>query len=196
MSTTNNNSDHQEEQPAGWGWRASNRDPKKFPWRIATLVLLFVASGLVYMLNTSGSRSQSEMDDQYRTIVQLRDELRYLKIENSRIKDELDVLSDPDVVKIPLMNSDDYEAYALVYRNPQNQEVYLDPTRLPVTEPEMQYQLWLLTDEGAVDLGTVLTGEIGFQQMKNSDQTGRFLITQEPAGGSDRPDLDRLVVEE
>lgn len=196
MSTTNSNIDHQEEQPAGWGWRASNRDPKKFPWRIATLVLLFVASGLLYMLNTAGSRSQSEIDDQYRTIVQLREELRDLEIENSRMKDELDVLSDPDVVKIPLMNSGDDEEYALVYRNPHNQEVYLDPTSLPSTEPEMQYQLWLLTDEGSVDLGTVLTGDIGFQRMKNSDQDGRFLITLEPAGGSDQPDLERLVVEE
>lgn len=196
MSTTNSNIDHQGEQPAGWGWRASNRDPKKFPWRIATLVLIFVASGLLYMLNTAGSRSQSEIDDQYRTIVQLREELRDLEIENSRMKDELDVLSDPDVVKIPLMNSGDDEEYALVYRNPHNQEVYLDPTSLPSTEPEMQYQLWLLTDEGSVDLGTVLTGDIGFQRMKNSDQDGRFLITLEPAGGSGQPDLERIVVEE
>src|SRR5690606_28976340 len=141
----------------------------------------------LYMLNTAGSRSQSEIDDQYRTIVQLREELRDLEIENSRLKDELDVLSDPDVVKIPLMNSGDDEEYALVYRNPHNQEVYLDPTSLPSTEPEMQYQLWLLTDEGSVDLGTVLTGDIGFQRMKNSDQDGRFLITLEPAGGSDQP---------
>ena len=134
------------------------------------------------------------MEIQQDKIAALRDQVRDIGIENTKLTDQLSVVSDPDFTRIRLNSypvSNDF--YALVYWNQENHQVYLDPTSLPATDEEMQYQLWRADRQHSVDLGTVLTGDIGFQQMKNTSQANSFIITLETIGGSDLPIEERII---
>ena len=134
------------------------------------------------------------MEIQQDKIAALRDQVRDIGIENTKLTDQLSVVSDPDFTRIRLNSYPKAnEFFALVYWNQENHQVYLDPTSLPAIDEEMQYQLWRADRQHSVDLGTVLTGDIGFQQMKNTSQANSFIITLEPIGGSDLPIEERII---
>ncbi|HLU93327.1 MAG TPA: anti-sigma factor [Membranihabitans sp.] len=174
--------------------RQARRDPSNFPWRVATFVLLLTASGLIFFLNTTKKNFSTQMEIQQDKIAALRDQLRDIEIENRKLTDQLSVVSDPDFTRIRLNSYPKAnEFFALVYWNQENHQVYLDPTSLPAIDEEMQYQLWRADRQHSVDLGTVLTGDIGFQQMKNTPTANAFVITLEPIGGSALPIEERII---
>lgn len=193
MSESKNKSDSNQKPGSESGSKTIKRDPNLFPWRLATLVLLLTASVLFYFLNTIGKSHQEEIEVQMENIRQVRNQLKDTEIVNDRLIEQLQVITRPDVERFLLSaTSSDDQHYALVYRNLNNQEIYIDPTPLPDPGLEKQFQLWAITRNEAMDLGTVLTGDIGFQQMKNSDSDS-FFLTLEPAGGSESPNLDEII---
>lgn len=193
MSESKNKADSNQKSGPETGNKSVKRDPNLFPWRLATLVLLLTASVLFYLLNTIGKSHQEEIDIQMENIRQIRDQLKETEIANDRLTGQLLVITNPDVDRFQLSaTSTDDQYYALVYRNESNQEIYIDPTQLPEPESGTQYQLWAVSENESVDLGTVLTGDIGFQQMNNSDSESYFL-TLEPAGGSKTPNLNQII---
>lgn len=175
------------------GGKSIKRDPNIFPWRLATLVLLLTASVLLYFLNSIGKSHQEEIDVQMESIRQLRDQLKDSEIANERLSEQLQVIANPNVDRIQLSSttSDDHH-YAMLYRNRSRHVIYIDPTQLPEPRSGKQYQLWGISGNKTVDMGTVLTGDIGFQQMKHTDSDS-FFLTLEPAGGSDEPNLEHII---
>ncbi len=175
--------------------RISGRDPSKFPWRIAATLLLVVSCGLLYFLITLEDDYKSEIDNQRNSIVQLEDRLNDLSRKFSDQKNQLAVVSSPSTLKIPLRTANgEGGENALVFWDPSNEKVFLDPEQLPAVKDNQQYQLWALKDNQPIDLGTVLKGDFGFQQMKNTPEADAFAITLEPLGGSKQPTLEELKV--
>lgn len=179
-----------------WRIKKPRRDPANFPWRVATFVLLFVSCGLIYYLNTVGQNRQDDIEAQWETISGLQREVRDLENANAKFSDQLDVLTSPHFDRIMLSGkSGDTGTHAWIYRNRKTKEVFLDPTALPPPEEGNQYQLWSEVEGNVESLGTVLTGDIGFQQMENASGDGLFFITIEPVGGSAEPTMDQTVVQ-
>jgi len=57
------------------------------------------------------------------------------------------------------------------------------------------YQLWAIGEEGPVGIGLVNPGErLSLQQMALAQGAQAFAITIEPKGGSESPNLEKLVV--
>lgn len=175
--------------------KPKHRDPSKFPWRIAATLLLLVSCGLLYFLITLEDDYKAEIDSQRDNIAQLQDRLDGLEQESSEQKDQLAVVTSPSTLKIPLNPaSGEGQENAIVFWDASNQNVYLNPEDLPTVDADQQYQLWALKDNQPTDLGIVLKGEIGFQQMKNAAEADAFAITLEPLGGSEQPTLEQLKV--
>ena len=175
------------------GGKSFKRDPNMFPWRLATLVLLLTASVLLYFLNTIGKSHQEEIDVQMESIRQLQDRLKDSEIANERLSEQLQVITNPHVDRLQLSTtSTNDHHYGMLYRNRSQEVIFIDPTQLPEPESGKQYQLWGVSGNKTVDMGTVLTGDIGFQQMKHTDFDS-FFLTLEPAGGSDEPNLEHII---
>lgn len=175
--------------------KISARDPSKFPWRMAATLLLVVSCGLLYFLITLEDDYKFEIDTQRNQIVQLEDKLSDLSRKNSDQRTQLAVVSSPTALKIPLRTANDHgEENALVFWDPSNEKVFLDPGQLPAAPDNQQYQLWALKNNQPIDLGTVLKGDFGFQQMKNTPEADAFAITLEPLGGSEQPTMEQLKV--
>nr|WP_246535292.1 MULTISPECIES: anti-sigma factor [Litoribacter] len=66
---------------------------------------------------------------------------------------------------------------------------------LGVLDPDQDYQLWAIGEDGPVGIGLINATQIGLlQQMDAVTAAGAFAITIEPKGGSETPTLEKLVV--
>lgn len=175
--------------------KSPRRDPSNFPWRIAATILLLVSCGLLYFLITLEDDYKAEIESQRNNIVNLQSKMDNLSNEMANQQDQLAIISSPSILKISLNAANgEGQENALVFWDSSNQSVYLDPQRLPSLDDDHQYQLWALKNNQPTDLGTVLKGDIGFQQMKNATDADAFAITLEPLGGSEQPTLEELKV--
>lgn len=175
--------------------KPSGRDPSKFPWRLAATLLLVVSCGLLYFLITLEDDYKSEIENQKNHIVQLEDKLNVLSRKYSDQKNQITVISSPSTLKIPLTAANGQGGeHALVFWDPSNGKVFLDPDQLTDVNENQQYQLWAFKANQPIDLGTVLKVEFGFQQMKNIQEADAFAITIEPLGGSKQPTMEQLKV--
>ena len=87
------------------------------------------------------------------------------------------------------------EASATVFWNKRSNEVFLNPSSLPPTPADKQYQLWAIVDGQPVDLGVLSADKNGgLLKMKEIENASAFAITLEPAGGSPSPTLDQMYV--
>jgi len=169
-------------------------DPSIFPWRVAAIVLLFVTCGLLFFFNRQATEQQSDVEAQQLTIFRLQRELRDLKIDLDRGKAQLRIVTQPNFKRYILESADlDPDIYALLYWDQGTGEVYFDPSGLPALGVGQQYQLWAFFRGNISDLGTVLTGDIGFQEMEKVERATRFFVTLEPAGGRTDPSMNNLI---
>jgi hypothetical protein len=78
------------------------------------------------------------------------------------------------------------DADAKIYWLTNTGEVYIDPTNLPTAPKGMQYQLWAIVDNKAVDGGLIKSsnGEVlKLQKMKTFGKAQAFAVTLEVEGG-------------
>lgn len=111
------------------------------------------------------------------------------------IRQDLAVLVSPEFSRIILSGTDNaQDAKAVIYWNPQQEEVYLNSANLAQLPTDQQYQLWALIDGVPVDAG-VFDAESGtFQIMKNIAQADAFAVTVEQLGGAESPTLSTMQV--
>lgn len=118
------------------------------------------------------------------------------KLENS--ENLLASIRDKNIISIPLAGQAVApDAYAKVYWNKENQEIFVDMKGLPDPPEGKVYQLWSLTlnplsptSLGTVDDFMINTNKIF--KVKNPNASQAFGITLEPKGGSETPSLDQL----
>lgn len=175
--------------------KPSPRDPSNFPWRIAAGLLLLVSCGLLYFLITLEDDYKAEIENQRNNITELEDRLNNMSQKINQQEEQLALVTSPTTLKVPLNpTSEEGQENALVFWDSSNQNVYLNPDQLPAVNEDQQYQLWALKDGQPIDLGIVLKGDRGFQQMKSTAEADAFAITVEPLGGSEQPTLEQLKV--
>lgn len=111
------------------------------------------------------------------------------------IRQDLAVLVSPEFSRIILNGTDNAkEAKAVIYWNPEQEEVYLNSANLASLPQNQQYQLWALIDGVPVDAGVFDAEEGTFQIMKNIAQADAFAVTVEQTGGAESPTLETMQV--
>ncbi|MFN0204459.1 MAG: anti-sigma factor domain-containing protein [Bacteroidia bacterium] len=111
-----------------------------------------------------------------------------------QVQQELAIAKNPKYRHIPLTSTDSSKSQAaLVFWNPQSQEVYVEMGLLPSLPSDKQYQLWAIIDGKPSDMGVFDT--VGhLQKMKVAKDAQAFAVTIEPKGGSKVPTLTAMVV--
>ncbi|QDO94352.1 anti-sigma factor [Formosa sediminum] len=124
-----------------------------------------------------------------------------VQIANSDLKETkkiLSILRDKDLLSIPLGGQAVYpEAYAKVYWDKSENNIYLDVQGLPEPPEGKVYQVWSLTLDPLTptSLGTLdnfSSDDNKIFAIKNTNASEAFGITLEPAGGSESPTLEQL----
>ena len=111
---------------------------------------------------------------------------------------ELDFLRDLQTVKVVMNGTEAHpDKLASVYWNKSNKRVLLDATKLPASDLDKDYQLWVIADGTPQDMGVFNIEDetsIALLEMKAVEGGQAFAITIEPKGGSVAPSLDQLMV--
>lgn len=142
----------------------------------------------------------------------LRDELRVVEIENTKLesklkfsedaltetKEILAVIRDPQVTKVPLAGQQIApDAYVNVFWDKSSNKAYIDALGLPEPPEGMVYQVWSLTLDPLTPTSMGLLENFSEDENKifaleNPNQSQAFGITLEPAGGSETPTMEQL----
>lgn len=158
---------------------------------------VIVGAGLFWTLN------QNQQLETEITTINTEKEFLEIQIEESRdklaeTKNLLNVIRDRNIIKVPLEGQAAYpDAYATVYWDESNDQIYLDLQGLPEPPEGKVYQVWslLLDPLTPTSLGTIddfLQDDNKIFKLDNANQSQAFGITLEPAGGSQSPTLEQL----
>lgn len=117
-----------------------------------------------------------------------------------KTKELLEALRSRSIEKVPLQGQNFAPgAYATAYWNKDRAVTYIDAQDLPAPPKGMVYQVWSLKLDPLTPTSIGLLEN--FEQNRsrifviaNSNDSEAFGITLEPAGGSETPTLDRLMV--
>jgi anti-sigma-K factor RskA len=128
---------------------------------------------------------------------QLAESLNTNKVKYETMKQDMAILTNPDVVKIAMKGvAKSPESLAMIYWNKKSKEVFIELTALPTPQDGKQYQLWAIVDGKPVDAGMIsLSGEdTALHRMKDFESAQAFAITLEQEGGSPTPTLTEMYV--
>jgi anti-sigma-K factor RskA len=122
---------------------------------------------------------------------------QYQRVNNNyqELQEDIGKLINPQFKRIVMSGTDNLPGgEAVVYWNPQTQEVALNSLSLPALSADEQYQLWALVDGKPVDAGIFDANQMQIQDMELIAAADAFAVTIEPRGGSDTPTLEKLQV--
>lgn len=141
--------------------------------------------------------------DQNKQIEQLGMAMQELEKSNMVVKENLrlanterELLLNPKVERILLSGTESFpEAYAQVFWDKGNDQVYLQAKGAPEITEEESFQLWVIRDGAPVSMGVIDNENRELLIALESTSSGSaFAITIEPRGGSLNPTLERMVV--
>lgn len=122
---------------------------------------------------------------------QFAQQLEVKQTQNILLNEELQILKNPQTQYVMLNGSEKYpEASVSVYWDKQSNEVFLQIQRLPKPPKGMQYQLWAVFQDKAIDAGVFDVDKKAnqLQKMKNIQQADMFVVTLEKEGGVPQPE--------
>ena len=158
---------------------------------------LIIGSTLILSINKNNNL-QGELDTIHKATEQYEIQLDRTNSDLAQNKKLLAVIRDKDIVTIPLQGQKiQPNAYAKVYWNKSNQNIYLDLQGLPMPPKGKVYQVWSLklNPLSPTSLGTIddfATNENKVFTINNPNASEAFGITLEPLGGSKTPTLEQL----
>lgn len=162
--------------------RVTNRLWQILPWALLAGVLLTLA----YIYN-----SHRATDDQLRAYQEECDSIRTALQADVAL---LDQLRDSGVEIVVVQPTEGYPQTDLIfYHNPAKGENIVHIREMPTLEPGQAFQLWSLK-EGVDPIPLdVFAGEDGFLAVRYEAASNAYAITIEPEGGSEVPNLERLI---
>ncbi|MEO0468131.1 MAG: anti-sigma factor [Bacteroidota bacterium] len=162
-----------------------------FPWKwmaaAACVALLISVVFNFYQQNLLSEKDQ--------TIAVLESSNRSLAIENQVVKEQLDVLDQPDQKLILLAGTDKYpNVKARIYWNVAAEKTWLRIDQLPAPPSDKQYQLWAIIDGQPVSAGVfnLEDGPIAMEDIGGN--VAAFAVTLEQKGGSEVPTLEEMYL--
>lgn len=116
---------------------------------------------------------------------------------NEALSSDINVMTNKNVLPVVMNGTPKMPgALAKLFWMKTTGDVYIDPSNLPETPVDKQYQLWAIVDGKPVDAGMISKekGEYRIQKMKSFGNVEAFAITMEKTGGSATPTMDEMVV--
>lgn len=127
--------------------------------------------------------------------IELAESYNTVNQELTDIRQDLAVIVSPEFSRIILNGTDNAkDAKAVIYWNPNDEEVYINSANMASLPQNQQYQLWALIDGVPVDAGVFDADEGTFQIMKNIAKADAFAVTIEESGGAESPTLSTMQV--
>ena len=84
-------------------------------------------------------------------------------------------------------------AFAIAYWNPDLEQGWLDPTKLPQLPADRQYQIWADVHGEMISIGLIPKDDDTLVTINFLDEAESINITQEVLGGVDHPTVDLLT---
>ncbi|SIT78167.1 Anti-sigma-K factor RskA [Pontibacter indicus] len=169
-----------------------------YQWMLAASVALMLFSGILSVFFYSKwQQAEERLAGVMASERLLAQQMKQTSLRLQQQQETLAIVRDPDFELVKLKGvQTNLEAALLVYWNPDQAAVYIDPVSLPTLPTGKQYQLWALLDGQPIDAGMIeLTEEkIKLQQMKHINAAQAFAVTVEPVGGSATPTLETITV--
>lgn len=175
--------------------------PASNPWKTfavaASVVAVISVSTAIYYAN-----QYFDVEERFAIALQqnavLAEEVQANQVELKELNSGMDRFITGDFEKI-LMKGEGLpmqeDAAVDVFWDKESKEVLLSVNQLASLDPNNDYQLWAIGEEGPVGIGLVDPGKIlDLQVMDIASGAQAFAITIEPKGGSESPTLEKLVV--
>lgn len=156
-----------------------------FTW--ASLGASLIFGVLFFNANNNNQKLNNEL-------VLLKEEFQSKQLAFQSEADLLFFLRHEATVPVQLTNTQS-KADLLVYFNPVAQKSMVKINELPKLSSEESYQLWADVEGVMVNMG-VFENKYAFIPVKYIENPESFNITIEPKGGSDHPNVKRLVASE
>ncbi len=169
------------------------------PFAIAASIAAIVASGVAFYY----ADKYDEKNIQFIALLQdqsvMAGNLNQVKQEYDQKDAQLDKFVAGDYKRVEMKGEGfnmQKDARVDVLWDQNAQEVFIAINNLNDLSDEFDYQLWAIGDDGPVGIGLVnnKVEKLTLQQMQAVAQAGAFAITIEPKGGSNAPNLEKLVV--
>lgn len=109
----------------------------------------------------------------------------------------LHALSDTNIQPIKLLGMPIAPgAWAYIFWNKANGQVFVNPVNLPQLERDEYYQLWAFSDGHSINLGLINMDKEPyiFQRMRDVDEADEFAVNIVSNGEQKRPLLEKVVV--
>jgi anti-sigma-K factor RskA len=163
----------------------------------ASVLLLCLSLGALTVVYNQLHSANGQLSD---LRIALQQQNQKFTNEVSLKNDELSVYRDPSFKLIQLKGTPKSPASALTIAwSPKRKKVMIDmkDVKLPATDKDHQYQLWVIANGKPVDLGVFDGSEAesaDMKLMKSTETAQAFAVTIEPRGGSVNPTMDQMVV--
>ena len=173
----------------GLGSNLSNMVPKTWLWAASIFgVGLLISLFSLFSIKNELSKLQNEF-------AVSKSDCETLVEDQNKTIELLQKLNNPDTKKLNMSATPGFpETELLFYLNPESKENFIQVKKLPLVAQGEVYQLWSLKDgEAPIPLST-FKGELGdIIPVEFVDNTLTYAITIEPEGGSQSPNLAKLI---
>jgi anti-sigma-K factor RskA len=180
---------------------AEENSARQFPYRLAlaaSVALILVSNVVSFYFFQNWKQAENRLVVALAREQQLAQTFRTLETQLDLRGKELAVVRDPQFEEVRMKGLEaSPSSSAVVYWNPQTNQVYLDVRSLPAPPSGYQYQLWALDNGQPVDAGVIPVDgpQLQYlQAMKTINEAQAFAVTLEPEGGSQSPTLDKMYL--
>lgn len=183
---------------------SQSRKHKKSHSSSAIAILGWVASFILliglFMIFQNNRNLRERLTDLEMERANLETQIVEAREDAEKAEDLLRALRSKEIFKVPLQGQEFAPgAYAAAYWNRAENLTYIDAQDLPAPPPGMVYQVWSLKLDPLTPSSIGLLEDFEENNNKifvvdNAYDSEAFGITLEPAGGSQTPTLERLIV--
>lgn len=167
----------------------NDKSTKSRFWIIAAILATLLSLLFMWMFYQKNNQL-GEIEQQNKTLQEECDS------KESELLSKIDILRNEGGLIIAMAGTDKApDALTKVYWNDEQETAYLDIFNLPKPPSGKQYQLWAIVDGTPVDMGVFdISPNDTLVPAPFIENPAAFAITLEPAGGSESPTLEEMVV--
>ncbi|MDX1478748.1 MAG: anti-sigma factor [Saprospiraceae bacterium] len=161
---------------------------------IAASIVALVMAGVALMQSNRAGELQREVASLVAQIEDLQTDAQGQAVQFASLQDQIDVINNPETERFVLRGNQQAPGFeAVAYWNAHQRQSYLHVRNLPDLPDRQCYQMWADVDGEMISVGVIPDTDeplVGITFLENAESLN---VTIEPEGGSDHPNVQRLV---